>query len=47
MTGGPAISGALLVPLAGMGHEAPPPPLWDIVVHAIVQHTSPGNSHGS
>ncbi|HEY2723800.1 MAG TPA: alpha/beta fold hydrolase [Pseudonocardiaceae bacterium] len=34
------IPGASLVPLEGMGHELPPPPLWDLVVAAIVRHTS-------
>lgn len=34
------IPGASLVPLEGMGHEVPPPQLWDLVVAAIVRHTS-------
>jgi pimeloyl-ACP methyl ester carboxylesterase len=34
------IPGATLVPLPGMGHEAPPRPLWDVVVPAIVDHTA-------
>ncbi|WP_216206704.1 alpha/beta fold hydrolase [Amycolatopsis aidingensis] len=33
------IPGATLVPLAGMGHEMPPPALWDTVVSAVVRHT--------
>lgn len=36
------IPGARLVPLPGMGHEMPPPSLWDVVVPAISRHTSPG-----
>ena len=33
------IPGATLVPLEGMGHEMPPPQLWDPVVAAITLHT--------
>lgn len=33
------IPGATLVPLPGMGHQMPPPELWDTVVSAIVAHT--------
>lgn len=33
------IPGARLVALEGMGHEVPPPALWDEVVAAIVEHT--------
>lgn len=33
------IPGATLVVLEGMGHEVPPPELWDVVVPAIVAHT--------
>jgi pimeloyl-ACP methyl ester carboxylesterase len=33
------IAGARLVVLPGMGHEAPPEPLWDVVVPAILGHT--------
>jgi pimeloyl-ACP methyl ester carboxylesterase len=29
---------AHLVPLPGMGHEIPPPPLWDVAVDAILAH---------
>jgi pimeloyl-ACP methyl ester carboxylesterase len=36
------ISDARLVPLPGMGHEMPPPDLWDLVVPAIIGHTAPG-----
>jgi len=34
------ISGAVLLPLEGMGHEVPPRGLWDVVVPAIVEHTA-------
>ncbi|MFD1518806.1 alpha/beta fold hydrolase [Pseudonocardia yunnanensis] len=34
------IPGASLLALEGMGHEVPPPRLWDVVVPAIVRHTS-------
>jgi pimeloyl-ACP methyl ester carboxylesterase len=34
------IQGATFVPLPGMGHEVPPPQLWDVVVPAITRHTS-------
>ena len=34
------IAGARLVQLAGMGHEVPPPPLWDVVIGELVQHTA-------
>jgi pimeloyl-ACP methyl ester carboxylesterase len=34
------IPGATLVRLSGMGHEIPPPQLWDVVVSAIVRHTT-------
>ena len=33
------IPGARLVELVGMGHEVPPPALWDEVVAAIAAHT--------
>jgi pimeloyl-ACP methyl ester carboxylesterase len=36
------IPDARLVPLPGMGHEMPPPGLWDLVVPAITGHTAPG-----
>jgi pimeloyl-ACP methyl ester carboxylesterase len=34
------IPGARLVPLEGAGHEIPPPPLWDLVVSSILDHTA-------
>ena len=34
------IPGARLVALEGMGHEVPPPALWDEVVTALVAHTA-------
>jgi pimeloyl-ACP methyl ester carboxylesterase len=34
------IPGARLVVLEGMGHEVPPPPLWDQVVAAMLDHTA-------
>jgi pimeloyl-ACP methyl ester carboxylesterase len=34
------IPGATLVPLEGMGHQVPPPQLWDVVVTAITDHTA-------
>jgi pimeloyl-ACP methyl ester carboxylesterase len=34
------IPGARLVPLAGMGHEYPPAPLWDQVIAELVEHTA-------
>lgn len=36
-----AIPGARLVRLEGMGHESPPPALWDAVVPEVLRHTSP------
>jgi pimeloyl-ACP methyl ester carboxylesterase len=36
------ILGAVLVPLEGMGHEVPPRALWEVVVPAIIEHTSGG-----
>lgn len=35
------IPGATLRPLAGVGHETPPPATWDEVVAAILDHTRP------
>jgi pimeloyl-ACP methyl ester carboxylesterase len=35
-----AIPGARLLPLEGVGHELPPPEVWDEVIRAIVDHTS-------
>lgn len=37
------ISGAVLLRLDGMGHESPPPTLWDVVIPAIVRHTAAGS----
>jgi SAM-dependent methyltransferase len=34
------IPGARLLPLAGVGHEFPPPATWDELVPAIVEHTT-------
>ncbi len=34
------IPGAVLLPLPGMGHELPPPALYDLVVGAITRHTA-------
>jgi pimeloyl-ACP methyl ester carboxylesterase len=34
------IPGARLVELPGMGHEVPPPPLWDTALRAIIEHTA-------
>lgn len=36
------IPGARLVPLAGMGHQVPPPAVWDTVIPALIAHTAPG-----
>ena len=33
------IPGARFVRLAGMGHEVPPPQLWDVVIREVVEHT--------
>jgi pimeloyl-ACP methyl ester carboxylesterase len=38
------ISGAQLVPLVGMGHQMPPPELWDTVVPAILSISEEGRS---
>jgi pimeloyl-ACP methyl ester carboxylesterase len=37
---GAEIPGARLLPLAGVGHEFPPPATWDELVPAIVEHTT-------
>ncbi len=37
-----AIPGASLIELDGVGHELPPPHTWDLVVDALVEHTSRG-----
>jgi pimeloyl-ACP methyl ester carboxylesterase len=34
------IPGARLLPVLGMGHEVPPPEVWDLVVPAILEHTA-------
>jgi pimeloyl-ACP methyl ester carboxylesterase len=34
------IPGARLVPLPGMGHEMPPPQVWDVLVTEVLEHTS-------
>ena len=34
------IPGARLVPLEGMGHQQPPPQLWDLTVSTILKHTA-------
>jgi pimeloyl-ACP methyl ester carboxylesterase len=36
------IPDAALVRLDGMGHEAPPPELWDVVIPAIARHVRSG-----
>ncbi|WP_166354775.1 alpha/beta fold hydrolase [Phytoactinopolyspora limicola] len=37
------IPGARFIGLDGVGHEFPPPAVWDIVVSSILQHTALGN----
>jgi hypothetical protein len=37
------IPGAELLLLEGVGHELPPRAVWDIVVPAILRHTSAGD----
>jgi pimeloyl-ACP methyl ester carboxylesterase len=34
------IPGARLLLIDGMGHQAPPPPAWDVIVTAIARHTA-------
>ena len=34
------IPGARLLPLEGLGHQMPPPPLWETLLPAILEHTS-------
>lgn len=34
-----AIPGARLVPLPGVGHQMPPPQVWDVLVPAVLDHT--------
>ena len=35
-----AIAGARLIELDGVGHQVPPPPTWDRLVDALLQHTA-------
>jgi pimeloyl-ACP methyl ester carboxylesterase len=37
-----AVPGARLLLVPGMGHEVPPPPTWDLVVPALLEHTDRG-----
>jgi SAM-dependent methyltransferase len=38
---------ARLLPLKGVGHQMPPPAAWDVVIPAILRHTSGGwDAHG-
>ncbi|WP_226370362.1 alpha/beta fold hydrolase [Pseudonocardia oceani] len=34
------VPGARLVELPGVGHQVPPPPVWDVVITEILGHTS-------
>ena len=34
------IHGARLLPLPGVGHEMPPPAVWEVVVPAMLEHTA-------
>ncbi|GAA5119455.1 alpha/beta fold hydrolase [Pseudonocardia adelaidensis] len=34
------IPGARLVPLRGMGHQMPPPQVWDVLVAEVLEHTA-------
>lgn len=36
------IPGARLIPLVGMGHEVPPPAVWNVVIPALLAHTAAG-----
>src|SRR5699024_1433756 len=36
------IASAALVPLPGVGHQVPPPEVWDLVIPEILRHTSGG-----
>src|SRR5262245_46267302 len=36
------IPAARLLAIPGMGHEAPPPPTWDVVIPAMLAHTAKG-----
>jgi hypothetical protein len=33
------IPNAHLIPLPGVGHQQPPPELWDLTLTALVDHT--------
>jgi pimeloyl-ACP methyl ester carboxylesterase len=37
------IPNATLLSLDGVGHEPPPPSTWDVVVPALLKHTSGGS----
>lgn len=37
-----AIPAARLLPLDGVGRQMPPPALWDLIIPAILRHTSGG-----
>ena len=34
-----AIPGARLIELEGVGHQLPPPPTWELLVDALVEHS--------
>lgn len=38
------VPGATLLVLPGMGHEVPPPEIWDLVVPALLRHTVGGTT---
>jgi pimeloyl-ACP methyl ester carboxylesterase len=40
---GREIPDAYLLPLEGVGHQMPPPQMWNVVVAAILRHTSSGS----
>ena len=42
-----AIPGARLLALPGVGHEMPPPGVWDLVIDAIATHTAGKRSAGA
>ncbi len=37
-----SIPGARLIELDGVGHQFPPPHIWDLVVDALADHTAEG-----
>lgn len=42
-----AIAGSQLLLLDGVGHEVPPPAVWDVVIPALLKHTSRrAHAHG-